>query len=89
MNIRNRFFMTMSLFGSKGKTYNFKLGGLTCSMCVKKVTETVNSLDGVKKVRISADMKELTVTAKLEINPADVVKAIQEKGYQAESRPEE
>lgn len=84
MNIENTFIQNMSLFGSKGKTYNITLGGLTCSMCVKKVTETVNALDGVKKVKINSDMKNLTVTANSEIDPGTVVKAIEEKGFQAE-----
>ena len=74
----------MPLFGQKGPTYSFKLGGLTCSMCVAKVSRTVKELDGVKKARISVDMKNLTVTASSDIDPDTIVSAIVAKGYEAE-----
>lgn len=74
----------MSLFGQKGPTYTFKLGGLTCSMCVAKVSKAVKELDGVKKARVSTDMRKLTVTASSEIDPDLVVSAITGKGYEAE-----
>jgi len=74
----------MSLFGPKGPTYTFKLGGLTCSMCVAKVSKTVQELDGVKKAKVSTDMKKLTVTASSEVDPGMIVTAITEKGYEAD-----
>ena len=74
----------MSLFGPKGPSYSFKLGGLTCSMCVAKVTRTVKELEAVAKAKISPDMKKLTVTAKNEMDPEIIARAIQEKGYEAE-----
>ena len=74
----------MSLFGPKGPTYTFKLGGLTCSMCVNKVTKTVKAINGVKKAKVSIDMKKLTVSANSPINPDEIVTAIIEKGYEAE-----
>jgi len=74
----------MPLFGQKGPNYSFKLGGLTCSMCVAKVSRTVKELDGVKKAKISVDMKKLTVTASPDIDPDTIVSAIVAKGYEAE-----
>ena len=82
--MNNSLVITMSLFGPKGPTYTFKLGGLTCSMCVDKVTRTVKALDGVKKAKVSIDMKKLTVTANSPIDPDVIVTAISGKGYEAE-----
>ncbi len=84
MIMNNSVAITMSLFGSKGPTYTSKLGGLTCSMCVGKVTKTVKALDGVKKAKNSMDMKTLTVTANSPIDPDLIVTAITGKGYEAE-----
>ncbi len=74
----------MSLFGPKGPIYRFKLDGLTCSMCVAKVSKTVKALDGVKKAKVSLDMKNLTVTTSQEMDPDAIVSAITEQGFKAE-----
>lgn len=77
-------FESMSLFGPKGPTYTFELGGLTCSMCVNKVTKTVKALNGVKKAKVSINMRKLTVIANSPIDPDVIVTAIIEKGFEAE-----
>jgi len=53
-------------------------------MCVAKVMKTVDALDGVKKARVSKDMKKLTVTADTGIDADMIVTAIKENGYGAE-----
>jgi len=84
MITNNRLFMDMSLFGPKGPTYTFELGGLTCSKCVATVKRTVKALDGVKKAKVSFDMKKLTVMASCEMDTDVIMTAIVEEGFEAE-----
>jgi len=74
----------MSLLGKKGISHTYRLGGLTCNMCVMKVTKVVKELHGVKKAAVSPDMKELTVSGSHDMDPDAVVVAVTGAGYVAE-----
>ena len=74
----------MSLFGPKGPTYTFKLDGLTCSTCVAAVKRVTKHLDGVKKAKVSFDMKRLTIIAEEEMETDHIVAAVEEEGFEAE-----
>lgn len=66
------------------KTLKFKTN-INCGGCVAKVTPALNQVKGIKKweVDIANTQKILTVETE-ELTEADVVKTIQEAGYNAE-----
>jgi Cu+-exporting ATPase len=76
--------MAMSLFGPKGPTYLFELEGLTCSKCVAAVKRVTKQIDGVKKAKVSFNMKRLTIIADEEIETDPIIAAIEEEGFEAE-----
>jgi copper chaperone len=60
-----------------------KVTGMTCGMCVKHVTEAIESVPGVSSVQV--DLASGTAT----LNPGEasiesIIDAIQEEGYEAE-----
>lgn len=42
--------------------------GMHCEHCAKKVTETLNSIEGVNKVKVNISKKEATITSKIELD---------------------
>ncbi len=48
--------------------------GMHCQKCVTRITEALKKIDGVKKVTIDLDSKNVSVISKTEI-PFDTVKA--------------
>ena len=57
---------------------NLKVDGMHCQKCVARITESLKSIDGVKKVSVNLDTKDVCVISKSEI-PLDVVKSAIEK----------
>lgn len=68
------------------ETLKFKTT-IKCSGCVSKVTPVLNETVGEDnwEVDIQAPDKILTIASENQINPTDVVKAIEGAGYKAES----
>ncbi|MGN6722266.1 MAG: heavy-metal-associated domain-containing protein [Marmoricola sp.] len=62
-------------------TREFTVTGMTCGHCVQSVTEEVSEVPGVVDVRVVLETGALTVTGEAE--PAAVVAAVAEAGYQA------
>ena len=67
------------------ETLKFKTT-IKCSGCLAKVTPVLNETVGEDnwEVDIQAPDKVLTIASEDEVNPADVVKAIEGAGYKAE-----
>lgn len=59
-----------------------KVDGMSCGHCVKRVTNTINELDGISSVDVS--LSEKTVTVEYDDTKAslkDIEEAINEAGY--------
>lgn len=41
--------------------------GMHCEHCAKKVTDTLNSIEGVDKVKVNLSKKEAIITSKVEL----------------------
>jgi copper chaperone len=67
------------------ETIKFKTT-IKCSGCVAKVTPVLNQTVGEDnwEVDLQSPDKLLTIASEEEINPADVVKAMETAGYKAE-----
>jgi copper chaperone CopZ len=63
-------------------THEFTVAGMTCGHCVQSVTEEVSEVPGVVSVNVVLDTGALTVTG--DADPAAVLAAVAEAGYQAE-----
>ena len=56
--------------------------GMTCSHCVAAVTEEVSKLEAVVAVTVDLDSGAVTVESNGPIDPAELVAAIDEAGYE-------
>lgn len=69
------------------KTITVKLNSMQCDMCVEKVTEAINSVEGVEEVTIDLDKKNATVTFNADITSKKAIeKAITSAGYDANNK---
>lgn len=72
----------------KSKTITIELKSMQCDMCVEKVTDAINSVEGVEKVSVDMDKKRAMVTYDTDItNKKAIVKAITLAGYDANKSP--
>ncbi len=59
--------------------------GMSCSHCVKAVTEAISALPGIKKTDVSLKKNRVVVKFNEETTSLDSIKkAIREAGYEAE-----
>lgn len=63
-------------------TREFTVTGMTCGHCVQSVTEEVGEVAGVVDVQVVLETGALTVVG--DADPAAVVAAVAEAGYQAQ-----
>ncbi|MCB0726606.1 MAG: heavy-metal-associated domain-containing protein [Ignavibacteriae bacterium] len=69
------------------KTITIKLNSMQCDMCVEKVTEAINSVEGVEKVSVDLDKKNATVTFNSDVTSKKAIeKAITSAGYDANNK---
>ncbi len=59
-----------------------KISGMSCEHCVKRVTKALETLPGVKNVKVSLERAEATLEAPAELSLEKIAKAIREAGYQ-------
>jgi len=65
----------------------FAVDGMHCGGCVKSVTGALSRLPGVRNVDVSLEKKSATVEYDgAAIEPAAIVAAIQEAGFEASPR---
>lgn len=55
--------------------------GMSCSHCAKKVENSLKEIDGVIKVSVNLDKKEVIITSKFEIDTNLLRKKIEDLGY--------
>lgn len=55
--------------------------GMSCSHCAKKVENSLKEIDGVVKVSVNLDKKEVIITSKFEIDTNLLRKKIEDLGY--------
>ncbi len=58
-----------------------KIDGMSCSNCAKKVENSLKEIDGVIKVSVNLDKKEVIITSKFEIDTSLLRKKIEDLGY--------
>ncbi len=55
--------------------------GMSCSHCAKKVENSLKEVDGVIKVSVNLDKKEVIIISKFEIDASLLRKKIETLGY--------
>jgi len=58
-----------------------KISGMSCEHCVKRVARALESLPGVKNVRVSLEKGEATFEQPEGLSLDEIVRAIEEAGY--------
>jgi copper chaperone len=66
------------------KTLVFDVNGMTCDNCVHHVTEAAKGVAGVSAAQV--DLKSGTAKVEGDFDPAKIVAAIEEEGYEATPR---
>ncbi|MBV7294434.1 cation transporter [Corynebacterium sp. TAE3-ERU12] len=66
-------------------TANFKVTGMSCGHCEASVREEVSAIAGVESVTVDHTTGELGVVSRTPVDPADVIAAVEEAGYEAEA----
>lgn len=66
------------------KTTTIPIEGMTCGACVSRVKKTISTMEGVNKVEVSLEKRNVKVTYDDKIVlPDSMVKVINELGYTA------
>jgi copper ion binding protein len=65
------------------KTYTVK--GMTCGHCVQAVSDELGKLDGVRDVAVDLGSGAVTVTSEAPLADAQVLRAVDEAGYELAS----
>ena len=68
------------MFNKKVKQV-INVDGMSCSHCAKKVENSLKEIDGVVKVSVNLDKKEVIITSKFEIDASLLRKKIEDLGY--------
>lgn len=55
--------------------------GMHCDHCVKKITEALESIEGVTKVKVNLSKKEAIITSTEEIDDQIIKSKIEELGF--------
>ncbi len=58
-----------------------KISGMSCEHCVKRVTKALESLPGVKNVKVSLKSGEATFERPENLSVEEIARAIEEAGY--------
>lgn len=59
-----------------------KVKGMSCQHCVKRVTEALQALPGVKKVKVDLDQERATFDKPEKVTMSQVQQAIKSAGYE-------
>lgn len=62
-------------------TESYTVSGMTCSHCVRAVTQEVQGLSGVSAVEVDLADGRLTVTSEAPLDREQVRAAVEEAGY--------
>ena len=58
-----------------------KIQGMTCQHCVMSVTKALNSIPGLKNLRIDLVQGEATFENPQKVSPEKIRKAVEDAGY--------
>lgn len=62
------------------KTYN--VNGMTCGHCVSRITNEINTLEGIREVNVSLEKKTINVDYdEKAVKSEKIIEAIVEAGY--------
>jgi copper chaperone CopZ len=64
------------------QTTTYTVTGMTCSHCVRAVTEELSALDGVLSVEVDLDTGEVAVASEEPLDRSAVAAAVDEAGYE-------
>ena len=68
------------MFNKKVKQV-INVDGMSCSHCAKRVENSLKEVDGVIKVSVNLDKKEVIIISKFEIDTSLLRKKIEDLGY--------
>lgn len=68
------------MFNKKVKQV-MNVDGMSCSHCAKRVENSLKEVEGVLKVSVNLDKKEVIITSKFEIDTNLLCKKIEDLGY--------
>lgn len=68
------------MFNKKVKQV-INVDGMSCSHCAKKIENSLKEVEGVLKVSVNLDKKEVIITSKFEIDTNLLRKKIEDLGY--------
>ena len=68
-------------------TATYTIKGMTCGHCVSSVTEEVGAIPGVTRVDVDLETGRMRVESDAPIDPAAIVAAVEEAGYQVVTEP--
>ncbi|MEN4477952.1 heavy-metal-associated domain-containing protein [Mycolicibacterium cosmeticum] len=64
-------------------TSEYHITGMSCGHCEASVRTEVGRIAGVQSVEISAETGKLSVSARAQIDDAEILAAVDEAGYSA------
>lgn len=64
-------------------TSEYHITGMSCGHCEASVRTEIGRIAGVQSVEISAETGKLSVSARTEIDDAEILAAVDEAGYSA------
>ena len=65
------------------KTLVYEIPNMACVSCYEVITQTLNTLNGVKKFEVNLEAKTAQIIAKDDLPQNAVVDALKKQGYQA------
>ena len=65
------------------KTLVYEIPNMACVSCYEVITQTLNTLKGVKKFEVNLEAKTAQIIAKDDLPQNAVVDALKKQGYQA------
>ena len=70
-------------YGTVNETVILQIGGMTCAICEKTVTEALKHLDGVVNATVNLATEKASITYNQRmVSLADIKKAVEDAGYQ-------
>ena len=65
-------------------TIQFDVGGMTCASCVKSVEDAINTIHGVKEVKVDLALGEVVISGDISQNVQAIIESLNQAGYSAQ-----
>ncbi len=69
------------MFGKKYKKF-VSIEGMSCIRCTEKISSSLSNIEGVLKVSVDVNEKGATLISKIVVSDEEIIKRIEELGYQ-------